>query len=160
ERAHLRARVVPDALRPLPARAFGPLLLAEPGRFLRALLRHAAQRRVAVERLPALPVRRIRLQDPGRVPDRVLERVRRSDGGIRALYERSGSRTPVRRRREPGPRLLQPLHRGPDGPLLGMALHRFAFKAMGCPCALQLHAHTAREAGAWAARARAEIERL
>jgi len=39
-------------------------------------------------------------------------------------------------------------------------LHRFRFKAMGCPCALQIHAGSAREARAWAASARGEIERL
>ena len=41
-----------------------------------------------------------------------------------------------------------------------MTLHRFRFKAMGCPCALQIHARSEREARAWAASARGEIERL
>jgi thiamine biosynthesis lipoprotein len=41
-----------------------------------------------------------------------------------------------------------------------MALHRFRFKAMGCPCELQLHAGTGRDARAWAASARGEIARL
>jgi len=41
-----------------------------------------------------------------------------------------------------------------------MALHRFRFKAMGCPCALQIHADSASAARAWAASARGEIERL
>lgn len=39
-------------------------------------------------------------------------------------------------------------------------LHRFAFKAMGCPCALQLHARDANEARRFAATARSEITRL
>src|SRR2546422_3273003 len=41
-----------------------------------------------------------------------------------------------------------------------MALHRFRFKAMRCPCALQIHAASPREARAWAASARGEIARL
>src|SRR5262245_13465583 len=41
-----------------------------------------------------------------------------------------------------------------------MALHRFSFKAMGCPCMLQIHAASALEARAWAASARGEIARL
>src|SRR4029450_830641 len=41
-----------------------------------------------------------------------------------------------------------------------MALHRFAFKAMGCPCMLQIHARSALEARGWAASARSEIARL
>src|SRR5262249_22259044 len=41
-----------------------------------------------------------------------------------------------------------------------MALHRFRFKAMGCPCALQIHADTPGAARAWAASTRGEIERL
>ncbi len=39
-------------------------------------------------------------------------------------------------------------------------IHRFAFKAMGCPCALQLHAGDANEARRFAATARSEITRL
>jgi thiamine biosynthesis lipoprotein len=41
-----------------------------------------------------------------------------------------------------------------------MGLHRFRFKAMGCPCALQIHAGSASDARAWAASARGEIARL
>jgi FAD:protein FMN transferase len=41
-----------------------------------------------------------------------------------------------------------------------MTLQRFRFKAMGCPCALQIHAESASAARAWAASARGEIERL
>ena len=41
-----------------------------------------------------------------------------------------------------------------------MALHRFRFKAMGCPCALQIYAPSAGDARAWAASARGEIARL
>ncbi len=41
-----------------------------------------------------------------------------------------------------------------------MPLQRFRFKAMGCPCALQIHAESAQQARAWAASARGEIERL
>jgi len=41
-----------------------------------------------------------------------------------------------------------------------MSLHRFHFKAMGCPCSLQLHAASAREARRLAAAARGEIARL
>jgi thiamine biosynthesis lipoprotein len=41
-----------------------------------------------------------------------------------------------------------------------MALHTFRFKAMGCPCALQLHADSALTARSFAASARGEIERL
>jgi FAD:protein FMN transferase len=41
-----------------------------------------------------------------------------------------------------------------------MALHRFSFKAMGCPCGFQIHARSAREARAWAASARGEVARL
>jgi thiamine biosynthesis lipoprotein len=41
-----------------------------------------------------------------------------------------------------------------------MELHRFRFKAMGCPCALQIHAASPLEARAWAASARGEIARL
>jgi len=41
-----------------------------------------------------------------------------------------------------------------------MALHTFRFKAMGCPCALRIHADSPRTARAWAASARGEIERL
>ena len=46
ELPHLRAGLVPDAVRPLPARALGALLLAEPGRLLRAVLR---RRRAATD---------------------------------------------------------------------------------------------------------------
>jgi thiamine biosynthesis lipoprotein len=41
-----------------------------------------------------------------------------------------------------------------------VALHTFRFKAMGCPCALQIHAESPLDARAFAARARGEIERL
>jgi FAD:protein FMN transferase len=41
-----------------------------------------------------------------------------------------------------------------------MALHSFRFKAMGCPCALSIHADSPGVARAGAASARGEIERL
>jgi FAD:protein FMN transferase len=41
-----------------------------------------------------------------------------------------------------------------------MALHTFRFKAMGCPCALQIHADSPQDARRLAASARGEIERL
>ena len=73
EFAHLRARLVPDAVRSLPARALGALLLAESGRLLRAVLRGAAQRWIAIERLSALAVRGLLVWYQGRVPARSLE---------------------------------------------------------------------------------------
>jgi thiamine biosynthesis lipoprotein len=42
----------------------------------------------------------------------------------------------------------------------GAGLHRFQWKAMGCPCTLQLHADGASEARQLAATARSEITRL
>jgi thiamine biosynthesis lipoprotein len=39
-------------------------------------------------------------------------------------------------------------------------LHRFRFKAMGCPCEFQIHGRSAREARGLAASARGEVERL
>ena len=82
--------------------------------------------------------------------------------GVRALRERRRPRARVGRRREPGPRLVQPVHGRPDrrASSPGWRSHRFRFKAMGCPCALQIHAESAREARAWAASARGEIARL
>ena len=43
---------------------------------------------------------------------------------------------------------------------MGATLHRFRFKAMGCPCALQLYADSPEQARRFAASARGEIRRL
>ena len=72
ELAHDRARLVPDAVRPAAHRPVGALLLAGPGRLLRAVLHQLAQRRPPLERLSPVAVRRLLLPRRGRGPVRHL----------------------------------------------------------------------------------------